>query len=144
MPLAPFDTTWGRSSYTSWTQASHSAAPEALEEGRETDALARELEVQPGDDPGPLAWPEDGPLASFPRGAQAGDCLHRILEQIDFRQSVAHQSEVCARELQRAGIAALHNEAVLLGLEQLLATPFGGELGGSSWPSWPRPNASTR
>ncbi|MCT0227409.1 UvrD-helicase domain-containing protein [Synechococcus sp. CS-1331] len=130
VPLAPFDTTWGRSSYTSWTQASHSAAPEALEEGRETDALARELEVQPGDDPGPLAWPEDGPLASFPRGAQAGDCLHRILEQIDFRQSVAHQSEVCARELQRAGIAALHNEAVLLGLEQLLATPFGGELGG--------------
>jgi len=130
VPLEPFDTTWGRSSYTSWTQASHNAPPEALEEGRETDALALELEDQSGDDAGPLPWPEDGPLATFPRGAEAGDCLHRILEQIDFRQGVRHQAALVARELQRAGIAALHQEAVLLGLEQLVATPFGGELGG--------------
>ncbi len=129
VPLEPFDPTWGRSSYTSWTQSSHAAAPEALEEGRETDAQAEELEAPPRGDAGPEAWPEDGPLASFPRGAQAGDCLHRILEQIDFRQPVADQAGVCARELQRAGIAPLHHGALLLGLEQLRATPWGGELG---------------
>jgi len=130
VPRTPFDPTWGRSSYTSWTQGSHSAAPAAVEEGRETDALVAELDSSPasaGTEPQP--WPEDGPLAAFPRGAQAGDCLHRILEHLDYRQPVAAQAELCARELQRAGIAEHHGAAVLLGLEQLRQTPLGGTLG---------------
>ena len=146
VPSAPFDTTWGRSSYTSWTQGSHSAAPAAVEEGRETDALVADLDpsAEPdgdapaGSGPGdgspqnsqsPLVWPEDGPLAAFPRGAQAGDCLHRILEQLDYRQPVAAQAELCGRELQRAGIAEHHSSAAVLGLEQLRQTPLGGALG---------------
>jgi exodeoxyribonuclease V beta subunit len=130
VPRAPFDTTWGRSSYTSWTQGSHSAAPAALEEGRETDALVAELDAsaEPGGE-APQPWPDDGPLAAFPRGAQAGDCLHRILEQLDYRQPVAAQAELCARELQRAGIAEQHGAAAVLGLEQLRQTPLGGALG---------------
>ena len=126
VPRQGFDTTWGRSSYTSWTQGSHSATPQALEEGRETDDLVTELEL-PSDSSG--NWPDDGPLAGFPRGAQAGDCLHRILEKLDYRQPVATQVDLCDRELQRAGIAAHHGEAVLLGLEQLRQTPMGGPLG---------------
>ncbi|MCP9890933.1 UvrD-helicase domain-containing protein [Cyanobium sp. Aljojuca 7D2] len=130
VPRAPFDTTWGRSSYTSWTQGSHSAAPAALEEGRETDALVAELDAsaEPGGE-APQPWPDDGPLAAFPRGAQAGDCLHRILEQLDYRQPVAAQAELCARELQRAGIAEQHGAAAVQGLEQLRQAPLGGALG---------------
>jgi exodeoxyribonuclease V beta subunit len=133
VPTEPFDTSWGRSSYTSWTQGSHNAAPEAVEEGRETDAFVAELETAPSAPPnaevGSDPWPQDGPLAAFPRGAQAGDCLHRILEQLDYGQPVAAQAELCTRELQRAGIAESHGEAVLLGLEQLRHTPVGGALG---------------
>ena len=122
VPTHAFDSSWGRSSYTSWTQGNHSAAPAAVEEGRETDALVAELEalVSPG------AWPQGGPLAPFPRGAQAGDCLHRILEQLDYCQPLEAQAELVERELQRAGIAEQHGEAVLLGLEQLRHTPLGG------------------
>ncbi len=134
VPRGAFDTTWGRSSYTSWTQGNHSAAPQAVEEGRETDALAAELDASPpaggeAADDGVQPWPADGPLAGFPRGAQAGDCLHRILEQLDYRQPVAAQADLCASELQRAGIAAQHLDAVLRGLEQLRQTPLGGPLG---------------
>ena len=135
VPSQPFDPTWGRSSYTSWIQGSHGAAPQAVEEGRETDALVADLDAgQPsgeaGGEDGSQAWPADGPLADFPRGAQAGDCLHRILEQLDYRQPVADQADLCARELQRAGIAEPQLQAAVLGLEQLRQSPLGGALGG--------------
>ncbi|MBD2423691.1 UvrD-helicase domain-containing protein [Cyanobium sp. FACHB-13342] len=131
VPSQPFDPTWGRSSYTSWTLGSHSAAPQAVEEGRETDALVADLEAgPPSSEDGSQPWPADGPLADFPRGAQAGDCLHRILEQLDYCQPVAAQADLCARELQRAGIAEAQLQAVVQGLEQLRQTPLGGALGG--------------
>jgi len=125
VPSHGFDSSWGRSSYTSWTQGSHSAAPAAVEEGRETDALVTELEAATAAN-AMGADSQDSPLAPFPRGAQAGDCLHRILEQLDYCQPLAAQAELVGRELQRAGIAAQHGEAVLVGLEQLRHTPLGG------------------
>ncbi len=135
VPAWPLATGWGRSSYSSWTHATGPGGldPIALEEGRETDALAEPESAlsQPGPD-APGAWAEQGPLARFPRGAAAGDCLHRILERVDHRQPgdcPAHRVLV-GRELQRAGLPADQIQPVLTFLEQLRSTPLGGELGG--------------
>ena len=124
-PQRALESDWGRSSYTSWTRGSHSVAPVALEEGRETDALVAELELEAL----PAQGGVDGPLALFPRGAAAGDCLHRILEQFAFDQSAAQQEDLVLRELARAGIATDHLQALLAGLDLLRLTPLGDALG---------------
>ena len=187
VPQRRLDSRWGRSSYTSWTQASHAAlAPAALEEGRDTldpdapvEALggvpldrepaqqdsasasagrnliapsanrpsatdakdggpirgqpAPEGESQGGERP-PLAWPEQGPLATFPRGASAGDCLHRILERLDLTTNLqcqgAEATELVERELRRSGLDQESPDRLLEGLEQMRTTPFGGPLQG--------------
>jgi exodeoxyribonuclease V beta subunit len=126
LPSRPLDGSWGRNSYTSWTRGSHGAAPAALEEGRETDAQVNEPALEP--DPVPDTLERDGPLAAFPRGAQAGDCLHRILEQLDYQQPADQQTALVARELVRSGIAADQLDPLLQGLERLRHTPLGGPL----------------
>ncbi len=144
VPRWPLLSGWGRSSYSSWTQGAHGEplAPEAIEEGRETDGIDRAAADADDPDPqatgpvspehGPDAWgPRSGPLAMFPRGAAAGDCLHRILERIDHRQpgdDPLHQHLV-ERELERAGLDLEHVPATLKFLEQLRHTPMGGALG---------------
>lgn len=125
------DLLWGRSSYSSWTQASHGATPgAAFEASRDTlDPAAEEGEAPPLE---PRSEPElDGPLVRFPRGAAAGECLHRILERIELQKPLddPDNHEVVARELRRAGLEAVWCEPVLLGLEQMRLTPFGGALG---------------
>jgi exodeoxyribonuclease V beta subunit len=131
LPNRPLDGSWGRNSYTSWTRGSHGAAPAALEEGRETDALVNEPDAapEPATDPGPTGVDRDGPLAGFPRGAQAGDCLHRILEQLDYQRPADQQADLVARELVRSGIDDSQLDLLLEGLERLRHTPLGGALG---------------
>jgi exodeoxyribonuclease V beta subunit len=186
VPRRRLDSRWGRSSYTSWTQASHAAlAPAALEEGRDTldpDAPAEEgggvplagkpvahdsqpaqagrsqngssakqlngpetvaggtrglqpapeAENQSGDN-STMAWPDQGPLATFPRGAAAGDCLHRILERVELTsrlQAAPEATELVERELRRAGLERESPDGLLEGLERMRTTPFGGPLQG--------------
>ncbi len=152
VPLRPLDRRWGRSSYSSWTQAAaEGLGPIALEEGRETDGAAEAVagaaasgatEVSDGSDTSaaPAAWPERGPLAAFPRGAAAGDCLHRILEQIDHQQPAGSDAQrlLVRRELQRAGLPVEQLKAVLEGLEWLRHTPMGGALGRFALADLPR------
>jgi exodeoxyribonuclease V beta subunit len=121
---------WGRHSYSSWAHAGAPLAPAALDEGRDTDQVSAEAEESQ-----PLqaaAWSEMGPLAFFPRGATAGDCLHRILERVDHQRpgADAAHAELVARELERAGLDPEQREPVLVFLERLRHTPFGGALGG--------------
>jgi exodeoxyribonuclease V beta subunit len=186
VPRRRLDSRWGRSSYTSWTQASHTAlAPAALEEGRDTldpDATAEEgsreslngkpaqhdvqpapagrihngssnqqpngaqsqdggtirLQPAPGEDNqsgvhSTMAWPDQGPLAAFPRGAAAGDCLHRILERLELTselQAAPEVTELVERELRRAGLERESPDGLLEGLERMRTTPFGGPLQG--------------
>jgi len=148
VPLRPFDRRWGRASYTAWTHAvpqpgrpviASGVAPQSLEEGRDTLDPSTELEdIQPGaavPAAGPLPspqWPDNGPLADFPRGAAAGDCLHRILEGLDYSipWQVDGVGEQVGAELRRAGLASQPIEPLLAGLEQVRLTPFGGPLGG--------------
>ena len=168
VPSRSLDSRWGRSSYTSWTQASHGAlAPAALDLGRDTAdpaapelglgdapfaadppftpgapedaapaAAAASLSVGAGTPtnppPGAEAWPEQGPLAAFPRGAAAGDCLHRILERLDLTTPLEGPAatELVARELRRAALEREAAASLLEGLERMRTTPFGGPLAG--------------
>jgi len=150
VPLRPFDRRWGRASYTAWTHGAPEPGrpvlaagmvlpPQSLDEGRDTLDPSSELKqtLPAGVDPAPAIlpcpqWPDKGPLADFPRGAAAGDCLHRILEGLDYSipwqlDSVGEQVRV---ELRRAGLASQPLEPLLAGLEQVRFTPFGGPLGG--------------
>jgi len=145
VPQRPLDRRWGRSSYTSWTQGGHGASPEALESGRDTadtSALpAEELSLPPSppspaggapEGKAPSTWPDQGPLAGFPRGAAAGDCLHRILERANLEVDLRHPDtrRLVEQELRRAGLQEQPLEPLLEGLEQMRSTPFGGPLGG--------------
>ena len=130
---------WARSSYTSWTHGrTRDEGPrlpaEAVEEGRDISDPSPEdgavLEAQPAT-PEEMAWPVLGPWADLPRGSGFGDCLHRVLEQIDYEsvlpcpalQAVVHH------ELRRAGLDERWADPLLSAIQQMLGTPFGGELG---------------
>ena len=139
VPSGGFERLWGRSSYTSWTRNSHASGPMAMpiDADRDTEDPSPEpamaaTAVGETEASGERArWPEQGPLADFPRGAAAGDCLHRILERLEFGQPLDRPGNraMVEAELQRAGLRPVPLEPVLDGLEQLRLTPFGGELG---------------
>ncbi len=124
------DRSWGRASYSAWIASSDDV--QLHERGRDRDPGAEES-VLAGSEP---AWSEMGPLAAFPRGAVAGDCLHRILEQFPFSAAEAsepHQRlDLIATELRRAGLDPKLQTDVLMGLDQVLQTPLGGPLGSLS------------
>ncbi|MEB3350289.1 MAG: UvrD-helicase domain-containing protein [Cyanobacteriota bacterium] len=124
---------WGRASYSAWVQAGSGPAAAALaDDGRDTADAAPPAAVTP--EPGEWVegdWAASGPLAGFPRGAAAGDCLHRILERLPYHLSTSSPAAAAlvADELARAALPAHQADAVLAGLEQMRLTPFGGSLG---------------
>lgn len=137
IPTHGFDRSWGRSSYSAWI-ANHATSPvnrqdpRSFEEGRDVDArTGDDLSSMSTEAPSPGGDNEDSPLGAFPRGANAGDCLHRILEQIPFDQPVAQaeNEELVQRELSRSGLDTDLTGVVLKGLTTLLQTPLGGPLG---------------
>jgi len=131
IPRHRLDTSWGRSSYSSWAHSASPLAPQAAEEGRDTDALSLDSDGAP-ESPSELSSLERrGPLADFPRGAGPGEALHAILERIDYQQQSHHPTTVTvvARELERAGLDSSLESPLLEGLERLRLTPFGGPLG---------------
>ncbi|MFN9631160.1 MAG: UvrD-helicase domain-containing protein [Cyanobacteriota bacterium] len=140
-PSWPLTRGWARSSYTSWTHdRSPLASPaEGLEEGRDVgdpdpgaDA-AGSLAAEPlaAQDASPSPWPVRGPWAELPSGSGFGDCLHRLLEQLDYGAPLtdARSLALAAHELRRAGLPDDQAEPLLVAVRQLLATPFGGSLG---------------
>jgi exodeoxyribonuclease V beta subunit len=137
VPGRRLDDLWGRSSYSSWTHAGGGEGDPAVEEGRDTadgEAAADddvEAPLPPAVEEGMARWPEEGPLGTFPRGPGPGDCLHRILERLDYHQPVpaAAGRTIVERELRRAALGPLPVEPVLEGLERVRLTPLGGPLG---------------
>ena len=152
LPRQRLDSSWGRSSYTSWTHGGP-LQPGAVEEGRQGDepvanSLAPEQPGALGDSEeiksaSPSASPTAinnepgfadplGPLASFPRGSGPGEALHRILERLDYGQSPNEPQAraVIEQELARAALDTSWAEALSEGLAQLWLTPMGAGLGG--------------
>jgi exodeoxyribonuclease V beta subunit len=68
-------------------------------------------------------------LASFPRGAQAGTCVHAVFEHLDFQAVDSERAETLVNDqLARHGFDAEAWSDVLLGaLAQIVDTPLGGE-----------------
>ena len=137
VPHRRLDDLWGRSSYSSWTHSEAGPTDPAAEEGRDTadrePVAAAGVEAPPvaAEEEGMARWPEEGPLGAFPRGPGPGDCLHRILERLDYRLPVDTPAgrETVERELSRAGLAPMPLEPVLEGLERVRLSPLGGALG---------------
>ena len=134
------DRLWGRSSYSSWTAAAHGGTPSGVaepDEGRDildpepTGETVAAVVPPAQESTSPTGDPSDGPLAPFPRGAAAGDCLHRILERIALGEplSTPANQAVLERELRRAGLDPTWQESATEGLERMRLTPFGGPLG---------------
>ena len=142
VPTREMDTTWGRNSYSKWTKSNQGNNaylynPLLIEEGKEEEkeSVVSLKEVKRSADLRQQNSSQEklkiGPLASFPRGAQAGDCLHKILERIDFNLDVDSNDskKIIEEELRRAGIDMNFIKPVQKGLYRLLNTPLGGELG---------------
>jgi exodeoxyribonuclease V beta subunit len=132
LPRHRLDTSWGRSSYSSWAHAGSSLAPEALEEGRDTgDDTGAEPSAAAAEPATTADWERLGPLAHFPRGTGPGEVMHRILERLDYRQNPQEPEPLALirQELERAGLAGELAEPLAAGLERVRLTPAGGALG---------------
>jgi exodeoxyribonuclease V beta subunit len=78
---------------------------------------------------------EAGKNEPFPRGAQAGSCLHKMLEELDFMQALAGQREkVLVPALQRHGMAERWLGAAERLLDNALNTPLQTRLALSAIP----------
>lgn len=112
---------------------------------RSADEHTRE-ELQPAIDtaetatgtPLPAEPPEHAKSRSihaFPRGADAGVCLHEILETFDFSTPAATQSETVAATLERYGFEAAWLPAVTAMLDRTRQTPLDGQTALAGIPS---------
>ncbi len=150
LPQRRLEKHWGRSSYSSWIANLNSDEhkiyldPIALEEGKDTDLsnkeLPRSIENERLNNHNSMPskknlWPINGPLAKFPRGTAAGECLHKILERIEYTDSPKEDSskQIIEEELLKAGLDCSLTNAVQEGLSNLLSTPIGGPLGNLSF-----------
>lgn len=60
----------------------------------------------------------------FPKGANAGSCLHWIMENLDFTQPVALQTEIIEQGLERYGIENIWITAVTEWLQSVIQYPL--------------------
>ncbi|WP_320668012.1 UvrD-helicase domain-containing protein [Prochlorococcus sp. MIT 1307] len=141
IPRRKLDVSWGRSSYSSIVNSNEdgytqSNDPDELEGGKDKDQqnnldkLIDTASTMRGlDTKNP--WPRQSPLGDFPRGAAAGECLHRVLERITFNESLDSSQNriVIEEELLRTGLDINLRSKVQDGLAQVLGTPLGGPLG---------------
>ena len=127
------DTWWRRTSYSSLAKSAaeiHDGSPES--EGIDHDAVETNTPTPPIEH-NPLAIDEKPvPLMDFPRGAEAGTCLHEILELFDFQQVETPNAleTLTAKTLARHGFSTSQwTDIVTNGLKCVLHTPLGPETG---------------
>ena len=145
-PKRLLEKSWGRYSYSSWIANSNneklllSNSPE-IEEGKDIHQriIDSSLEttnnkttsIHTNDLGLENALQKNNPFANFPRGTAAGDCLHRILEKIDFQNEMHSEknSSLIIDELRKAGLDLKLITLVQSGLDRVLNIPLGGALG---------------
>ncbi len=147
IPLHPLDKSWGRHSYSSWTKNHNSSklkeltSPE-LAEGKDIDQrseislpnsdIYQDIGISEKDSAQFTSSQKEGPLKNFPRGAITGNCLHKILQQIDFQKNSNDPSTIAIikDELTRAGLNISYTNDIQETLNRVLNIPIGGPLNG--------------
>ncbi len=145
IPTRNLEVKWRRSSYSSWVADtvinvnSCLSNPIEIEEGKDCDKGKEEFLkdiIQLKKDANIKKQTEEshldkiGPLSDFPRGPLAGDCLHKILEKLDFKEAPNTQSSIniIESELRRAGIDQKYLSSIQEAIERVLTIPLGGPL----------------
>ncbi len=122
------DRAWRRTSFTALTRRASGDDHPSGEMGREDDEADR-VDLDDADEAGggPAL-----PLADLPRGPQFGDAVHHILEAADFTVPVdaaGGLGQAVDRQVVRSpALTAAHRDALVEGLEAMLATPLGADL----------------
>ncbi len=146
IPKRTLDICWGRYSYSSWTSTSFEEEallkdPIGIEEGRDLDQQDEQVsfqeEMQNKESQTPEISSEDSrtkqsPLSDFPRGSEAGECLHKIIERVNLWDSPKSERSklIIEEELRKAGLEINLLTTVQSGLERVFSTPFWGALNG--------------
>ncbi len=145
-PKRQLDSIWGRYSYSAWISKGETnnwtslSSPIELEEGRDSDPDGKDSfsplsdsnnVAKNSESEDKLTWSNQGPFGKFPRGVSAGNCLHQILERIDFCMPLdtTQTIKLIEEELQKAGLEISLSPIVQEGLTRVLTTPLGGPLG---------------
>ncbi len=139
IPSRQIDSSWGRYSYSNWISKAKQTIesiqdPMLIEEGKDTEQFNPVQDtyrfISAKEEPLFNQY-SNSPLASFPRGPNAGDCLHRILEKINFENTLteSNSASLIKSELSRCGIDHRFVDNVLEGFNRLFSVPLGGVLG---------------
>ncbi len=146
-PSLKLDQSWGRSSYSSWISTNHTNSLSEniltydISESKDRDQYSEDesssLKEEFKDsyfnikNTKEYLFPESGPLETFPRGTLAGECLHKILEKLDFKKSTTSEesTRLITEELLRAGLELSHLKSIQSGFDRLLKLSMGGLLG---------------
>ncbi|KGG15417.1 MULTISPECIES: UvrD-helicase domain-containing protein [unclassified Prochlorococcus] len=138
-PERALDQSWGRYSYSKWISSAtdkyaYPQSPRISEEGKDTEQI--ELRAKDVDSNQFVSQLVDvkysqSPLAEFPRGPVAGDCLHRILEKLDFSLPITDPktASLIEDELRKSSISIDMKSNVKDALKRVLSVPLGGALG---------------
>lgn len=110
---------WRMLSYSALAASHHSVH----EHEQWLPGVSDETPEQTNSEQDTLAEVEKTPF-SFPKGANAGSCLHFILENLDFTQAVAEQQEAIELGLDKYGISLQWTELVSHWMQQILDTPM--------------------
>ena len=118
----PLDRLWRRASFSQMAHGAHAEGGDV----HDFDAYAPDQEPDPAERASQV--PDDGRrvlFADFPAGAQAGTCLHKVLELHDFRAGADALGAIGAEQLRRHGFDALvWTPALVTGLQAALDTPL--------------------
>ncbi len=148
IPKHKLDNNWGRYSYSSWAtkQSQKSIKPYFPEESNEDFSFKDQIEgilspnqtMQKNDSiksqPNQNLWPNKNPISDFPRGAIAGSCLHKILEQIEFDKIENQEliSKLIQEQLRISNINDSFNDSIYNLLTRIANLPLGSSLGKSN------------
>ncbi len=148
-PKRELEQNWGRYSYSAWTtekgsKGRYNQNQAEVEEGIDIDPQAIQVSLNEEADhlnsnknlpTSSFSINLESPFSSFPRGPSAGNCLHKILERLDFQKDIncIETSDLIKEELLSAGIEKDLTSTVQKGLHRILNTPLGGELGNLSF-----------
>ncbi len=132
-PKRLLDTSWGRYSYSTWISTIDSPdknmkISDSYETGRdidEDDVPTINVPSQKSTENLSVGNFNQSPLAEFPVGPIAGDCLHRILEKLSFEAPITDllTTNLIKDELARSGIDLSMTTNVQQSLQRLMEIP---------------------